>query len=364
VKGRRVARAIDRACVGRIVVIAGLAASVGASCAGRAPDNHGRAPISEPIVTHIYTADPAAHVFGDRIYIFVSHDVDTGAGETPDGDQFDMRDYRVLSMDTIGGPVVDHGVIIDKRDIPWAQRQLWAPDVAFHNGTYFLYFPAKDESGVFRIGVARGAAPTGPYVAERRPIEGSFSIDPAVFKDDDGTFYMYFGGIWGGQLQRWQSGRYDPSAGQRDGERPALGPRIARLRDDMLAFRENVKEVSILDEHGRPLREEHRDRRFFEAAWMHKFKGTYYLSYSTGDTHFICYATGESPYGPFIYRGVILQPVVGWTNHHSIVEFRGRWYLFFHDSELSGGKAHLRNVKVTELSHNDDGTIQVIDAYR
>lgn len=97
---------------------------------------------------------------------------------------------------------------------------------------------------------------------------------------------------------------------------------------------------------------------------MHRYGGTYYFSYSTGDTHFIVYATGDSPYGPFTYRGRVLEPVLGWTNHHSIVEFKGKWYLFYHDSQLSGGKTHLRNVKVVEVKHGPDGLIETIDAYK
>jgi len=93
------------------------------------------------------------------------------------------------------------------------------------------------------------------------------------------------------------------------------------------------------------------------------YKGKYYFSYSTGDTHLINYATGNNPYGPFTYQGVVLNPVEGWTNHHSIVEVEGKWYLFYHDVQLSG-KTHLRNVKVTELKHNSDGSIQTITAYK
>ena len=96
---------------------------------------------------------------------------------------------------------------------------------------------------------------------------------------------------------------------------------------------------------------------------MHKYNGKYYFSYSTGDTHFIAYATGTSPTGPFTYQGVILDPVVGWTNHHSIVEIKGKWYLFYHDSVFSEDKTHLRTVKVTELKYRPDGTIETIDAY-
>jgi glycosyl hydrolase family 43 len=96
---------------------------------------------------------------------------------------------------------------------------------------------------------------------------------------------------------------------------------------------------------------------------MHKHDGMYYFSYSTGDTHFIMYATGKSPYGPFTIKGKVLEPVLGWTNHHSIVEFRGKSYLFYHDSQLSGGQTHLRNIKVTELKYRADGSIETIDAY-
>ena len=132
----------------------------------------------------------------------------------------------------------------------------------------------------------------------------------------------------------------------------------------MRGFAEPVKDVAVLDEQGAPLKAGDNARRFFEAAWVHRFNGKYYLSYSTGDTHFIVYATGDSPYGPFTYRGKILEPVLGWTNHHSIVEFQGTWYLFYHDSQLSGGQTHLRNIKVTTLTHRPDGTIETVDPYR
>ena len=130
----------------------------------------------------------------------------------------------------------------------------------------------------------------------------------------------------------------------------------------LLEFDEEPKEVKIIDENGDLILSGDNDRRFFEAAWIHKYDKKYYLSYSTGDTHKIVYATGENPYGPFTYRGIILNPVLGWTNHHSIVKFKNKWYLFFHDSSMSGGKTHLRSVKFTELYHNEDGSIQTIDA--
>ncbi|CAN5691293.1 glycoside hydrolase family 43 protein [soil metagenome] len=320
-------------------------------------------PISQPLISDIYTADPSAHVFDGKIYIYPSHDIDAGIPENDKGDHFAMKDYHILSLDNINDKITDHGVALDIKDIPWAGRQLWAPDAAFNNGKYYMYFPVKDKSDIFRIGVATSTNPAGPFKAEPKPIEGSFSIDPAVFKDDDGNFYMYFGGIWGGQLQRWQTGKYDSTLkDERAGDIPALTAKVARLSKDMLRFDEPVKDVVILDKDGKPLEAKDHDRRFFEASWVYKYNGKYYFTYSTGDTHFICYATGDNPYGPFTYQGVVLNPVQGWTNHQSIVPFKDKWYLFYHDVQLSG-KTHLRNIKVTELKYRPDGSIETIDAY-
>ena len=317
--------------------------------------------LSQPLVSHIYTADPSAHVFNGRIYIYSSHDTATGTPEDDLGSHFNMMDYHILSLDSIGGKVTDHGVALHLKDIPWAGRQLWAPDAAFANNTYYLYFPAKDKQDVFRIGVATSSKPEGPFVAEKQHIKDSYSIDPAIFKDDDGSFYMYFGGIWGGQLQRWNDNKYDSAGKLRQPGEQAILPRVARLSKDMKSFAEPVKEVQLVDKDGKPFTERENDKRFFEAAWMHKYNGKYYFTYSTGDTHFINYAIGNNPYGPFTYQGVVLNPVEGWTNHHSIVNVNGKWYLFYHDAQLSG-KTHLRNVKVTELKHGADGSIETISA--
>lgn len=321
--------------------------------------------LSEPLVRDIYTADPSAHVFDGKIYIYPSHDIDAGVKEDDEGAHFAMNDYHILSMDSINGNVTDHGVGLSIKDIPWAGRQLWAPDAAFKNGTYYLYFPVKDKQDVFRIGVATSKSPSGPFKAEPKPIEGSYSIDPAVFTDSDGKSYMYFGGIWGGQLQRWVTGKFDPNGSKTDLKKdnePALSAKVARMSNDMLHFDGPVQDVKIVDKDGKPLLGGDHDRRFFEGGWMHKYNGKYYFSYSTGDTHYLAYAIGDSPYGPFTYQGVIMNPVKGWTTHHSIVEVKGKWYIFYHDTELSG-KTHLRNIKVTELKRNPDGTIQTIEPY-
>jgi beta-xylosidase len=129
----------------------------------------------------------------------------------------------------------------------------------------------------------------------------------------------------------------------------------------MVSLDGDVQELRILDEHGVPLRADDHDRRFFEAAWVHKRGDTYYLSYSTGDTHYLVYATSKSPLGPFTYQGRILEPVVGWTTHQSIVEHRGRWWLFHHDASLSGGQNNLRCMKARDIFYDDAGKILPVE---
>jgi len=319
--------------------------------------------ISKPLVSHIYTADPSAHVFNDKIYIYPSHDIDAGIPFNDNGDHFGMEDYHILSMDTVDSEAIDHGVALHVKDVPWAERQMWAPDAACKNGKYYLYFPAKRANGIFQIGVATSDSPVGPFTPEPEPMKGSYSIDPAVFEDEDGKHYMYFGGIWGGQLQKYRNNQYTETNEEPQDTEPALGPIVALLSDDMKQFVEEPKEIKILDKSGKMILAGDHDCRFFEASWMHKYNGKYYFSYSTGDTHFICYATGDNPYGPFTYQGRILNPVVGWTSHHSICKVDEKWYLFYHDSSLSKGVTHLRSIKVTEITYNDDGSIVTIDPY-
>ncbi|MCB0464795.1 MAG: glycoside hydrolase family 43 protein [Aequorivita sp.] len=323
--------------------------------------------IARHLIKDIFTADPSAHVFNGKLYIYPSHDIDAGEAFDDLGSHFDMQDYHVFSMESPSSEAVDHGVALEVNEVKWAEKQMWAPDAAEKDGKFYLYFPAKGYDGIFRIGVAVSDSPTGPFVPQPEAIKGSFSIDPAVFKDHDGSHYMYFGGLWGGQLQRWQTGKFNgeqpesPTAHFPNDEEPALCPKVAKLTNDMLEFAETPKDLVILNKFGEPLKAGDTNRRFFEAAWMHYYNGTYYFSYSTGDTHLLCYATGDNPYGPFTYGGVILTPVVGWTTHHSICKFEDKWYLFHHDSKLSGGVTHLRSIKIVELTHKPDGSIETLD---
>ena len=318
----------------------------------------------KPLVSHIFTADPSAHVFDGKIYIYPSHDIPHEIDDNDNGDEYAMEDYHILSMDSVDSPCVDNGEALHMRDVEWVSKQMWAPDAVCKDGKYYLVFPARDKEGLFRLGVAVSDSPVGPFKAEPNYIEGSYSIDPAVLKDDDGKVYCYYGGLWGGQLDKWKTGKFNPNGGELEGDfdpnADAQGPMFAQFSDDMKSFVTTPKNLTILDENGKPLKAGDEERRYFEGPWMHKFNGKYYLSYSTGTTHYIVYAESDTPDGPFTYKGRILEPVLGWTTHHSIVEYNGKWYLFYHDCELSNGINHRRNVKFTELTIHEDGTIDTI----
>ena len=153
-----------------------------------------------------YMADPAVHVFNDRVYIYPSHDWESGIGENDNGDHFNMKDYHVFSTNDI-----------------------------------------------FRIGVAISDKPEGPFIPQANPMKGSYSIDPAVFDNGDGDFYIYFGGLWGGQLQRYRDNKALECAVLPEGDEQALPARVAKLSKDMLEFAEEPKALIILDENGKPL---------------------------------------------------------------------------------------------------------------
>jgi hypothetical protein len=262
-----------------------------------------------------YMADPSVHVFNGKLYIYPSHDWESGVPKNDNGEHFNMKDYHVFSMDDVeNGEVTDHGVILDVKDIPWAGRQLWDSDVACKNGKYYMYFPLKDKNDIFRTGVAITDKPEGPFIAQPDPMRGSYSMDYCVIEEKD-DYYFYFGGLWGGQLQRYKDNKALESGGTfpSDNE-PAIAPHVAKLSDDMLQFEEEPRAVVILDKDGTPIKASDVERRYFEAVWVHKYNGKYYFSYSMGDTHNICYAIGDNPYGPFTYQGVALTPVCGWTS--------------------------------------------------
>lgn len=287
-----------------------------------------------PFITHMYTADPSAHVFNDTLYVYPSHDRDNSV-------TFDMMDYHVFSTSDLQN-WTDHGLALTLDDISWAEGKAWAPDCGYANGKYYFYFPT-DQSF---IGVAVGDSPTGPFAdAIGKPLITKDSpgvvnkrdfIDPSVFIDDDGKAYLFFG---------------------------QLDVNVVELNEDMISYKEPVHILEGAKD-------------FFEAIWVHKYNGTYYLSYSTwGEKGVtgpqIVYATSKNVLGPYEYQGVILDEVNSGTNHHSIVEYKGEWYLFYHNSDLFLEQTEAdspdmryrpfrRSICVDQLQYDEDGTIQKV----
>ena len=194
-----------------------------------------------------YMADPAAHVFDGKLYIYTSHDWDSPV--------VDMKDYHVFTIDgdPMTGKVTDHGAILSLDDVPWVAKQMWATDVAEKDGTYYLYFSAKDHNGLFHIGVATASTPTGPFKASPDPIRGTYSIDPAVFCDGK-DYYLYFGGLNGGQNHRYDRDNTLLECASRPGKGDvSVPPRVAKLTPDMMQLAEQPRPVIITDSLGNEL---------------------------------------------------------------------------------------------------------------
>jgi beta-xylosidase len=279
-----------------------------------------------PIITTIFTADPSAHAWEDgRVYIYPSRDIDPARG-------CDLMDkYHVYSSEDMVN-WVDHGEILSSDDVMWGRPEggfMWAPDCAYKNGMYYFYFPhpsGSDWNNTWKIGIATSDKPASDFVV-RGYIPGlEPMIDPCVFVDDDGQAYFYYGG--GGVCKG------------------------GKLKDNMMEIEGELKLMEGLVD-------------FHEATWVHKRNGIYYLSYSDnnddGTNHNqMRYATSTNPLGPWTHRGVYIDPTDSYTNHGSIVEYKGQWYAFYHNSSVSDHD-WLRSVCVDRLYYNEDGTIQKVE---
>lgn len=282
-----------------------------------------------PIITHMYSADPSARVFGDTLWMYPSHDKDDALG-------FSMEDYHAYST-TDMVKWEDHGVVFNPiRDTKWAKAMAWAPDCICRNGKYYLYYPTDKK----HIGVAVADSPAGPFVDPLGyPLlsidtpgvvcDRDF-IDPCVFIDDDGKAYLFMG------------------------QNTVC---CICLNDDMISYDGKVHIIEGVEG-------------FFEAVWVHKREGKYYMSYSTspfvGAKPMIAYCTSDSPLGPYKYQGVILDPVNSGTNHHSIVNYKGQDYLFYHTADLSKSlndgfhNGVRRSVCSDSLFYMSDGSIRKV----
>lgn len=278
-------------------------------------------------------ADPSVHVFNGKIYIYPSHDYYSGIPEDDWGIHFDMKDYHVLSItgDPMTGEVKDEGVVLTREQIPWAKKQLWDCDVQEKDGKYYMYFPAKDKTGIFRCGVAISDKPEGPFIPEPHPIEGSYSIDYAIFKDDDGTYYMYYGG--------WRHCN------------------MVKLGDDL---------TSVVPFDDGTVYKEVTPKGYVEGPFMLKRKGKYYFMWSeggwTGPDYHVAYAIADSPFGPFERIGTILESdpdVATGAGHHSVIKGKGQdeYYIIYHRHPLSSSDGNHRVVCIERLRFDADGKI-------
>ena len=287
---------------------------------------------TNPLITDQFTADPTARVFDGRIYVYPSHDIREPPGYTGRPNWFVMEDYHVFSSDNLTD-WKDHGVILSRNDVPWADKTayaMWAPDAVFKDGKYLFYFPAmaaKESGGGFRIGVAIADHPDGPFKPLDTPIEGVRGIDPGVLIDKDGSAYLY----WSGADKLWAA-KLKPNMTEIDGE-----PRTF----------DNLPKKGLQ-----------------EGPFVFERNGVYYLTYphKANAIERLEYATSASPLGPFEWKGVILDESASgcWTVHHSIVDYKGQWYLFYHDRDLSPSFDKHRSIRADKLFFETDGSIRKV----
>ena len=287
-----------------------------------------------PIIRNQFTADPTARVFNGKVYLYPSHDITPPEGQRQDW--FCMEDYHVFSSDNLTD-WKDHGMIIHQNKVPWGKPDgysMWAPDCVYKNGKYYFFFPNAPKNGRgFAVGVATADHPEGPFTCEAEPIKGVMGIDPCVLIDTDGKSYIYWSG---------------------------MGIRGAQLKDNM---KELSGESQVME--GLP-------EGFKEGPYAFKRGNWYYLTFPwvrgkkgiDGDnpTETLAYAMSKSPLGPWDFKGIIMAEHSNgcWTNHHSIVEYKGQWYIFYHTNFFSPKDDKRRSACIERISFNADGTIKEV----
>lgn len=295
-----------------------------------------------PIIRDQFTADPTARVFNNKVYLYPSHDIMPPAGQRQDW--FCMEDYHVFSSENLTD-WTDHGVIVTQNEVPWVRPDsysMWAPDCVYRNGKYYFYFPSAPAAGRggFAVGVAIADNPEGPFVPEPEPIKGINGIDPCVLQASDGNAYIFWG----------------------NGRCAKLKENMKELADD--TPKETVKwgnrEVEMM---GVNCLKDLPNRQA-EGPFAFEYNGNYYLTYPyvREKTEVLGYAMSKHPMGPYEYKGLIMaeQPNSCWTNHHSIVNYKGQWYLFYHHNYLSPNDDKRRSACIEKLYFNADGTIQEV----
>ncbi len=281
-----------------------------------------------PIVTDMFTADPAPLVHEDTLYIYTGHDIQNTTDRW-----FKMHDWYAFSTTNM----VDyekHGPLLSVDDFEWASADAFAAHVTERDGKFYWYVSLRhkdirvDEG--MAIGVAVSDSPTGPFqdaigealITDETPNSIVLNIDPAVYIDDDGQAYLFWGS--------WNEAR------------------VVKLKDNMV---ELDGEVQTVEAHN-----------FFEAPFIHKKDDTYYLTYAAHYPSTTEYSTSKSILGPWEYQGVIndLLPKSE-TNHQGVVEFKDNWYFIYHTAALPTGGVYRRSVAVDKLEYDAEGRIKKIE---
>ena len=284
-----------------------------------------------PLILNQYTADPTARVFGDRLYVYPSHDILGSPGKGRIG-WFCMEDYHVFSSANLTD-WTDHGVIVSQNKVKWVDSttySMWAPDCIFRNGKYYFYFPAPAKDPVYgrgsTVGVAISDKPYGPFIPQPTPIDKVHGIDPNVFIDKDGQAYLY-----------WASGKFF----------------MAKLKDNMLELASEVSQPVAFPQTG-----------LIEGPFLFERNGIYYMTYPHVQNKIerLEYATSNNPMGPFTYGGILMDESASgcWTNHQSVVNFKNQWYLFYHNNDMSPKFDKNRSICADSLFFNNDGTIRKV----
>ena len=294
-----------------------------------------------PVISGQFTADPTARVFNNKVYLYPSHDIFPPEGTRQDW--FSMEDYHVFSSEDLV-TWQDHGVIVTQNKVPWVRPNsysMWAPDCVYRNGKYYFYFPsAPKQGGGFGVGVAIADNPEGPFIPEPEPIKGINGIDPCVLQASDGNAYIF-----------WGAGR------------------CAKLKENMKELADdNPKEVMKwgnreMEMIGVNCLKDLPNRQA-EGPFAFEYNGNYYLTYPyvRENTEVLAYAMSKNPMGPYEYKGLIMAEHANgcWTNHHSIVNYKDQWYLFYHHNAYSPKDDKRRSVQIEKLYFNADGTIQEV----
>ena len=310
-----------------------------------------------PIIRDQFTADPTARVFNNKVYLYPSHDIPAPQLPGVRQDWFCMADYHVFSSENLTD-WIDHGVILSQEQVPWGNPtaySMWAPDCVCKNGKYYFYYPnaPKAARGGFAIGVATANSPEGPFTPEAEPIKGVSGIDPCVLIDDDGSAYIYWSGmgIRGAKLK--------DNMKELDGE----------LQEMKMPRREGMPEMPPMKVGGKAM--EGLPDGFKEGPFAFKRNGWYYLTFpwvrgETGEgknpTETLAYAMSKSPLGPWDFKGIIMAEHDNhcWTNHHSIMEYKGQWYIFYHRNHYSPSMDKRRSACIEKIGFNADGTIREV----